>query len=91
MKIQDIHPFGVRMPEDLKAHLAKEAKINGRSLNSEIVSRLRSSLDKRTHGHLVTEPHAPGQPALTDAERQLLTLFRKLSPEKQLALLSLFK
>jgi len=34
------------------------------------------------------EPRA-GHPELADAERRLLTLFNKLSPEKQLALLSL--
>jgi Arc-like DNA binding domain len=36
--------FNLRMPNDLKAQLRAEAEANGRSLNSEIVYRLRMSL-----------------------------------------------
>lgn len=36
-------PFGVRMPDDLKAYLAIQAKKNGRSINMEIVVRLQQT------------------------------------------------
>lgn len=90
---RDIAPFGLRMPDDLKVKLASEAKINGRSLNSEIVDRLANSLHGYAlQGHRVTEHQLPDymEKALPDIERALLTIFRKLPPEKQLALLSLF-
>lgn len=37
-------PTPIRMPEDLKAALKAEAAANDRSLNGEIVNRLRSTL-----------------------------------------------
>lgn len=92
-KIEDINPFGVRMQDELKERLSREAKINGRSLNAEIVDRLRKSLEPpiRTEGgHQVAETPGSYTPDITDIERKLLTVFRRLPPEKQLALLSLF-
>lgn len=85
----------VRMPDELKQALEKEAKINGRSLNSEVVNRLEKSLDKLAlmAGHRINEPTGSEyqSPVLTDAERQLLRIFQGMVPEKQLALISLFK
>lgn len=92
-RICDINPFGLRMQAELKERLEREAKINGRSLNMEIVERLRASLETpaRTEGGLlVAETPGSYTPDLTDIERKLLTVFRRLPPEKQLALLSLF-
>ena len=43
-----IAPFGLRMQPELKESLEDAAKINGRSLNAEIVSRLESSFNKST-------------------------------------------
>lgn len=95
MLVRDMNSIHVRMPDDLKQAIEKEAKINGRSLNSEIVDRLKKSLDKLavTTRHGLNEPPGPESqvPALTDGERQLLNIFRGMPPEKQLALLSLFK
>jgi hypothetical protein len=95
VKVQDINPFGVRMPADLKQLLDFEAKKNTRSLNSEIVARLWESLGRgdRIEGTLgVTESSAPHYGArLSDADKAILAVFRKLSVEKQLALISLFK
>lgn len=94
-KVRDIHPFGVRMPTDLKERIDREAKINGRSLNTEIVTRLKGSLD--TAGRLPRSAYTAEQrqgvyaQELSDAERQLLSIFRRLPVDKQLALLSLFK
>ena len=91
--IREQSAFHVRMPEELKQQLEKESKINGRSLNAEIVNRLKTSLEKQASGHRVSEPGGTGYqlPELTDAERQLLGIFRNMPPTKQLALISLFK
>ena len=43
MKVRDIAPYGVRLPAELKERLQESAKRNGRSLNSEIVTRLTES------------------------------------------------
>ncbi|OGA47096.1 MAG: hypothetical protein A3F74_21280 [Betaproteobacteria bacterium RIFCSPLOWO2_12_FULL_62_58] len=93
-----INPFGLRMPPELRESLKREAKLNGRSLNAEVVARLRTSTDapdpndppRRGSGsRAIVEPRSAR--ALTDAERAMLAVFRKLSPERQLALLSLFE
>ncbi len=89
--------FNVRMPPDMKEALGREARINGRSLNSEIVERLRLSLAPQPPAvGLRSEDSAArldayARSSLTDPERSMLTLFRRFSPEQQLALLSLFK
>jgi len=38
-----INPFGLRMQPELRAYLEATARSNGRSLNSEIVTRLEQS------------------------------------------------
>ena len=93
-RICDINPFGLRMQAELKERLAREAKINGRSLNAEIVERLRASLEppvRMEGGHRIEQENSSYMPGINDIERQLLTIFRRLSVEKQLALISLFK
>lgn len=96
MKVRDIAPFGVRMPSELKEVLEREAKINTRSLNSEIVDRLKKSMEQQTMagGANYAVPASSGSQypnAMSDTERQFLSVFRRLPVEKQLALLSLFK
>lgn len=60
-KISEIHPFGLRIPEDLKAQLDSAVKISKRSLNSEMIARLAASfeppadLSKVPDGELVAE------------------------------------
>ena len=44
MKTSRIPPFGVRMEKELKDLLAKQARKNGRSLNSEVVQILKEAL-----------------------------------------------
>jgi hypothetical protein len=95
MKVRDIPPFGIRMPPDLKERLSNEAKINGRSLNVEIVLRLKRSFENMAideHPRYTMEhPVSGGYTSdITDIERKLLTIFRRMPVEKQLALLSLF-
>ncbi|MFD1244787.1 Arc family DNA-binding protein [Paralysiella testudinis] len=40
---RNIAPFGLRLPEELKAWLKQQAAQNHRSLNSEILARLEAS------------------------------------------------
>ena len=40
-----IAPFGVRLPDDLKAKIQDSAKLNGRSMNAEIVNILEEAMD----------------------------------------------
>jgi hypothetical protein len=94
-KVRDIPPFGVRMPKEMREQLEREAHFNGRSLNMEIVGRLRKSLEgieegRATQFKLEQPPGGGYAPDLTEIERRLLTIFRRMPPEKQLALLSLF-
>ncbi len=88
---RDINPFGLRMPTDLRETVAREARLNGRSLNAEIITRLRASMDPppRNPGSRATMQSRDAALGLTETERALLVIFRKLSPKKQLALLSL--
>lgn len=96
--MREIAPFGIRMPADLKAELLHQAQVAGRSLNQELVMRLRASLTASAqraaqNGYTVSEPtQAPCYAAATtEAERALLQEFRSLSTQKQLALLALLK
>lgn len=43
-----VNPFGLRMPAELKEWLLQRAAENGRSLNSEIVQRLKESQKRET-------------------------------------------
>lgn len=94
-KVRDINPFGVRMPAELKERIDREARINGRSLNTEIITRLKGSLEVsgKSPRNAYTAEQRQGAYAqeLNDIERQLLSIFRRLPVDKQLALLSLFK
>ncbi|MEQ9869207.1 Arc family DNA-binding protein [Pectobacterium odoriferum] len=46
IKVRDIAPYGVRMPDQLKEALTIRAAKNGRSLNSEIVMILQAAVDE---------------------------------------------
>lgn len=46
---KQMNPYGMRIPEDLKKDLEKSAKKGERSLNSEMVARLRESLEDEQH------------------------------------------
>lgn len=95
----------LRLPEELKAALQRQAYSNGRRITAEINIRLRDSLKPQATGIAplpvsYTAAHTPivhpandNGPAntLTDIDRAMLTIFHQLPPEKQLALLSLFR
>nr|WP_315242122.1 hypothetical protein [uncultured Albidiferax sp.] len=96
----------VRMRNELKADLQREAVINDRKLTQEINVRLIESLKATPlpapapRPHPMHQPHTatvlhtnekgPGE-VLSDLDRAMLRVFHGLPPEKQLALLSLFK
>lgn len=90
--VRDIPPYNLRMSTDLKERLVREAEANKRSLNAEIISRLESTLRYQDTGTrpVVSEP-LQEYSAHSESERAALALFRRWGPEKQLALLSLFK
>lgn len=82
------------MPPDLKDRLQNAADLNGRSLNMEVVHRLTVSLEARTYAG--TEPMRTESPVteytvLSDTDNKMLSVFRRLPPDKQLALITLFK
>lgn len=95
----------LRMPVQLKAALQREANVQGRKLTQEVNIRLRESLKPPApgiapvppsyipgpigHGHQANEK-SPDYP-LTGIDQAMLDVFRSLPPEKQLALLSLFR
>lgn len=82
------------MPPELKARLHNAASINGRSLNMEIIQRLQDSLEGREMppaDNAVRQECAEYGPSMSEADRAILAVFRRLPPEKQLALISLFK
>lgn len=45
---RDLTPFGLRMPTELKSQIDAAAAANGRSINAEIIGRLRASLNHST-------------------------------------------
>lgn len=92
-KIREINPFGLRLPPELKQALEREAKANHRSLNAEVVSRIKMSIEGTAppQQRAASPDSPPYGELLTDGERAMLAVFRQLTPERQLALLSLFK
>lgn len=93
----------LRLPNDLKAMLMREANINGRRITAEINMRLKASLQAtgiapagvpgvlpRTWVELAQRGKAHENES-NETERDLLALFRGLAPDKQLALLALLK
>lgn len=92
--MRDISPTGVRLPPTLRDALTRQATINGRSLAQEITQRLQASLDLSTPraGNSVSVVHtSESLPQHSDAHRQLTALFDALTPDKQLALLTLLR
>jgi hypothetical protein len=81
------------MPPELRERIERESKINGRSLNAEIVNILQRccGTKKVDSVYRVEDAGKAEYSSLADSERQLLTLFKRMEPEKQLALLSLIK
>lgn len=80
--------FVVRLPDGMRSRIEVVAKVNHRSMNSEIVSRLeRSLLDEEggdgTLGLRIDSPEISLQ------ERELLKQFRQLAKRQQNAVIAL--
>lgn len=57
-----LEKFVVRLPPGMREQIAQVAEKSGRSMNAEIVHRLRESLDSRdvtTRGSALDAPHSP--------------------------------
>ncbi len=94
VKIRDLPPTAIRLNPELRAALLREAAISGRSMHAEIVWRLKNSIEgphQQDAGDQGTNEPRPGYVDLTDVDKTMLTIFRKMTVEKQLALLSLFR
>jgi hypothetical protein len=88
----------VRLPVELKAQLQREAFSQNRSLTAEVVRRLTESFNRtpaeaqpQQAAHRVEQSRTAHGGKLSDTEAAMLAVFKKMPPEKQLALLSLFK
>lgn len=97
----------LRLPQELKTALQRAATIEGRTLTAEANLRLQKSFDASTgyiqtnlgSRHEVNDASRDNTSAnsnwpasdLSDTDRAMLNVFRRMPPEKQLALLSLFK
>lgn len=86
----------LRLPSELKAELMRAAAINGRKVTTEVIDRLQKSRltpvysveNRPTLVH--TNEKGPVVP-LSGFDQAILESFRRLTPEKQLALLSLLR
>lgn len=99
---RDVQPTVLRLHPDTREALVRLAKKHGRSLSKEIALRLEETLREdggvasppgevlRT-GDSVREPAPVDGWSITDMDKAMLAVFRSLPPEKQLALLSLFR
>ena len=80
--------FVVRFPDDMRDHIAVVAKHNHRSMNSEIVARLESSL-KQDQVMDYNNPVELNEKEMATHELELLQRFRLLTQRQQNALLAL--
>jgi len=80
----------LKLPDDLRAELQREAFASNRTLTAEITMRLRATMKEPSSQALRLAEPAP-QSGLSELDAKMLEVFRRMSPEKQLALLSLFK
>lgn len=104
---RDVQPTVLRLHPETREQLMRLATINGRSLSKEIALRLEASLQADHPPHSYTTPStatahttlhdvgtqtqkSPADP-LSETDRAMLGVFRRMPVEKQLALLSLFK
>lgn len=74
--------FVIRLPEGLRPRLVDVAKANYRSMNSEIIERLESSLSKMPVEFDIS--------TISSEEAQLLAAFRSLKPAMRQAVIDLF-
>lgn len=96
--------FKLRLPENLRGDIEKTAKINRRSLTSEIVLRLEDSLQKERYplsqaprvvrigkGGDTLEAREPDKHTARDLEKRLLEAFRAMPPTARQGLIALLE
>ncbi|MCO5109996.1 MAG: hypothetical protein M9929_04015 [Burkholderiaceae bacterium] len=87
----------LRLPSELKAELMRAAAINKRKVTTEVIERLQNSrlvsvgYTASTAATLVHTKEKGPADTLSGTDQAMLEVFRRLPPEKQLALLSLFR
>ncbi|NLY13696.1 MAG: Arc family DNA-binding protein [Gammaproteobacteria bacterium] len=82
--------FVVRLPDGMRDRIAEVAKAQHRSMNSEIIARLESSLQQ--DGELTLNDNVRlDSPEISQYERELLMRFRQLAQRQQNALLALIE
>jgi len=82
--------FVVRLPDGMRDRIAEVAKAQHRSMNSEIIARLESSLQQ--DGELTLNDSVRlDSPEISQYERELLMRFRQLAQRQQNALLALIE
>jgi hypothetical protein len=74
--------LGIRVPEGFRRQLVQAAKSNGRSLNSEVLIRLRSTFPAPEVSAKIAEPpanalNAPGEDAMGELARALIRRITK--------------
>lgn len=89
----------LRLPSELKAELMRAAAINKRKVTTEVIERLQNSrmppklvysaTPREGAAHHAND-NGPAH-ALSGIDQAMLEVFRRMPPEKQLALLSLFR
>lgn len=94
-RARDIAPTGVRLPPDLRDAIAREAHVSGRSLSAEMLACLRARYLPAAAAASAAQPYRVAEPAARDpvpplgeSQRLLLARFGRLSPERQLAMLT---
>lgn len=77
--------FVVRLPEGMREQIADVSKVHHRSMNSEIIARLESSLAEESQSAAIQVDAA----SLTGGEKQLIKAFRNMQGQHQKAILEL--
>lgn len=86
---RDINPFGLRMPAELREHLRESARQNHRSMNAELLLRLKESLELYPIALPEMREARTETDSLTRNQRRLLMVWSALDRPGQVALLNL--
>lgn len=85
---RDAPGYALRMPKDLHEWIKRESDITGRSMNTVILTRLKQSYMGEKTSLRIEQPTRDYY-ALSDTEKTIFAMIKKLPTDKQLALLAL--
>lgn len=77
--------FVVRLPEGMRERISEVSKVHHRSMNSEIIARLETSLVEESEAATILVDAG----SLTPGEKQLIKAFRNMHGQRQKAVLEL--